>query len=130
MEEGQRGVKRRFEDLKCWQLAREYRKAIYKTTKSFPKDEIFGLTNQLRRAACSVTANIAEAYGRYGFQETIQFCIVARGSLNETLDQLYTALDEGYIGQGCFEELYSQGRLAELVLNGYIAHLRRKDGKK
>lgn len=119
-------MKRRFEELKCWQMAREYRKAIYKITKSFPKEERFGLTNQLRRAACSVTANIAEGYGRYGFQDTAHFCVTARGSLNETLDQLYAALDEDYINQKTFDALCEQGREAERVLNGYIAHLRRK----
>ena len=107
-------------------MAREYRKAIYTVTKSFPKEELFGLTNQIRRAACSVTANIAEGYGRYGFRDAAQFCVRARGSLNETLDQLYAALDEGYIKQATFESLYEQGREAERVLNGYIAHLRRK----
>ena len=107
-------------------MAREYRQAIYKVTKSFPKEELFGLTNQLRRAACSVTANIAEGYGRYGFQDAAAFCVRARGSLNETLDQLYVALDEGYISQTTFDALYEQGREAERVLNGYISHLRRK----
>jgi len=107
-------------------MAREYRKAIYAVTRKFPKDEQFGLTNQLRRAACSVTANIAEGYGRYSMQETAQFCVVSRGSLNETLDQLYVALDEGYIDQETFDALYEQGRAVEQVLNGYIAHLRRQ----
>jgi len=119
-------MKRRFEDLQCWQMARDYRKAIHKIARSFPKEELFGLTSQLRRAACSVTANIAEGYGRYGFQEAVQFCLVARGSLNESLDQLYVALDEGYMSQATFESLYEHGRQVERVLNGYIAHLRRQ----
>ena len=111
-------------------MAREYRRTIYKVTKSFRKEELFGLTNQLRRAACSVSANIAEGYGRYGFQDAAQFCVRARGSLNETLDQLYVALDERHINQKTFDELYEQGREAERVLNGYIAHLRRMGGRK
>ena len=110
-------------------MAREYRKDIYRITKSFPEDERFGLINQLRRAACSVTANIAEGYGRYGFHEAAQFCVVARASLNETLDQLYVALDEGYINKTTFELLYKQGREVERVLNGYITHLRSKAPK-
>lgn len=120
---------RGFEELKCWQLAREYRKAIYKVTKTFPGDELFGLTSQLRRAACSVTSNIAEGYGRYRFQDRAQFCIVARGSLNESLDHLYAALDENYISRETFEKLYKQGREVERVLNGYISHLRTKSGR-
>ena len=119
-------MKRRFEELKCWQMAREYRQAIYKATKPFPKEELFGLTNQIRRAACSVTANIAEGYGRFNLLDTAHFCVMARGSLNETLDQLYVALDEAYISQKTFDSLYEQGREAERVLNGYISHLRRK----
>jgi four helix bundle protein len=119
-------MKRRFEELRCWQMARKYRKAIYAVTRKFPKDELFGLTNQLRRAACSVTANIAEGYGRYSLQDTAQFCVIARGSLNETLDQLYVALDEGYIDQQTFDTLYEQARAVEQVVNGYIAHLRRQ----
>jgi len=119
-------MKRRFEELACWQMAREYRKVVYRITRQFPKEELFGLTNQLRRAACSITANIAESYGRYGYQDAAQFCIRARGSLNETLDQLYVALDEGYTDQATFDAAYEQGRGVERVLNGYIAHLRRK----
>lgn len=119
-------MKNRFEDLEAWKSAREFRKEIYRISKTFPKDELFALTNQIRRAACSITANIAEGYGRYSFQETIQFCIVARGSLNEVLDQLYVAIDEGYIDRDTFNSLYELGRKVEVILNGYIKFLREK----
>jgi four helix bundle protein len=118
--------KRRFEDLKCWQFGREYRKAVHRASRRFPKDEVFGVTAQVRRAACSVTANIAEGYGRYSLSEAAHFCTVARGSLNESLDQLYVALDEGYMDQGTFDALYTQGREVERILSGYISHLRRR----
>ena len=117
---------RGFENLECWRHAREFRRAIYEASRKFPGEETFGLTAQVRRAACSVTANIAEGYGRYSFPERIQFCIMARGSLNEVLDHLYVALDEGYIAPERFNLLYSQGRRAEKILNGYITHLRSK----
>ena len=66
-------------------------------TKKFPKEELYCLVSQIRRAAISVHSNVAEGYGRYNFQENIQFCRIARGSINEVLDQLYAALDEKYI---------------------------------
>jgi len=75
-----------FEDIKAWQLGRKFRKEIYDMTKKFPKEEMYILTPQIRRATISITANIAEGYGRYFFQESIQFCRMARGSINEVLD--------------------------------------------
>jgi four helix bundle protein len=90
---------------------------------------MYGLTAQIRDAAVSVTANIAEGYGRYHYLENIQLCRIARGSLNEVLDHLYTAVDEGYISQETFDELYAQGREVERVLNGYINYLKRQLAK-
>ena len=116
---------KRFEDLKAWQLAREFRKAVYKISKSFPKSEQYALAPQIRRAAISITANIAEGHGRYHFQENTQFCRISRGSINEVLDHLYAALDEKYINQQTFDKLYEQGREVEKVLNGYISYLQR-----
>ncbi len=113
-----------FEDVKAWQLAREYRKKLYEITKKFPVDEKYCLTNQLRRAAISIHANIAEGYGRYSYQENIQFCRMARGSLNETLDQLYVAIDENYINLDEFNDIYKQGRNVEMAINGYIGFLK------
>ena len=112
-----------FEDVKAWQLTREFRKNIYKISQKFPKDELYGLTSQIKRAVISISANIAEGYGRYSFQENIQFCRIARGSVNEVLDQLYTALDENYINQGEFDLLYQDGRNIEYAINGYIKFL-------
>lgn len=117
---------KRFEDLTVWQLARKFRHRIYQVTESWPKREMYGLTAQIRDAVVSVTANIAEGYGRYHYQENIQFCRISRGSVNEVLDHLYAALDEGYISQETFDELYPQGREVERVLNGYINYLKRQ----
>ncbi len=71
-----------FEDLDCWKKGTELRKVISSLIKKFPRDE-FSLKDQIRRASRSVTNNIAEGYGRFHFQETIQFCRQARGSLYE-----------------------------------------------
>ena len=118
-----------FEDIKAWQLARDFRRNIYKITKTFPREELYCLTSQIRRAVISISSNIAEGYGRYNFQENIQFCRIARGSLVEVLDQLYVALDEGYINQEKFNNLYNEGKSTERAVNGYIGFLREQQLK-
>ncbi|MBU0880122.1 MAG: four helix bundle protein [Patescibacteria group bacterium] len=121
--------KHSFEDVKAWQLAKNFRKNIYFVSKYFPKEELYCLTSQIRRAAISIHSNIAEGYGRYNFQENIQFCRIARGSINEVLDQLYVALDTDYITKEEFNNLYNEGREVELVINGYIGFLKRQKEK-
>ncbi len=88
---------RDFKDLEVWKLARELRGEIYKLTRSLPEIEKFGLATQMRRAAVSVTANLAEGFGRYGYQENVQFCRQARGSLFEIRDHLTSCSDQHYI---------------------------------
>ena len=121
--------KHNFEDVKAWQLARDFRIHIYDITKSFPRAELYCLILQIRKAAISVHSNIAEGYGRYNFQENIQFCRIARGSINEVLDQLYVALDEKYIGNDTFNNCYQEGRNVELAINGYIGFLKEQQIK-
>jgi four helix bundle protein len=121
--------KHSFEDVKDWQLAREFRKNVYGMTKGFPKEELYCLVSQIRRAAISVHSNVAEGYGRYNFQENIQFCRMARGSVNEVLDQLHAALDEKYIDEIIFNDLYVEGRNVEATINGYINFLKEQQIK-
>jgi len=86
------------------------------------------LVDQLLRASRSVTANIAEGYGRYHYQENIQFCRQARGSLYELIDHLSVALDEGYIDEDKFNRFRKEVLDSVKVLNGYIKYLQnRKD---
>ena len=113
-----------FEDLKAWQLARNLKKEIYAIITEFPKKEDYCLSSQIRDAAISITANIAEGGGRYHYQEEIQFCRIARGSINEVIDHLYTALDAEYITKEKFSDLYNKARETEKVLNGYLAYLK------
>ncbi len=122
--------KHSFEDVKAWQSAQDFRKNIYDATKFFPTEEKYCLTSQIRRAAISIHSNIAEGYGRYSFQENIQFCRIARGSLNETLDQLYVARDEKYIDNNKFTELYKKGRVVEIDINCYINFLKNQQSQK
>ncbi len=119
-----------FEGLKVWQLGRKFRRKIYEISRKFPREEIYCLVQQIRKAAISITANIAEGHGRYHYQENIQFCRVSIGSINEVLDHLYTALDERYISEKEFQQLYSQGREVEKVLNGYIGYLHKRLSEK
>ncbi|MBA3047526.1 four helix bundle protein [Patescibacteria group bacterium] len=118
-----------FEDVKAWQLARKFRKLIYNISNNFPKKENYCLTSQIRRAAISIHSNIAEGYGRYNFQENIQFCRIARGSLIEVLDQLYVALDENYISLDDFRNIYKEGKATEKAINGYIGFLKKQRNK-
>lgn len=116
----------RFEDLRVWQKAREFRKRTIDSVEKFPKIETYALGMQLRRASYSITANIAEGHGRFHFQENIQALRIARGSLNECIDHLYTALDQRYIDKMFFDEVYKIGRDLELMLNSFIAKLEKR----
>jgi four helix bundle protein len=112
--------------LEVYLLAKIYRKEVVITANSFPKEEKFLLTAQIKDSARSVTANIAEGYGRYHYQEAIQFCRIARGSLMETYDHLSSALDENYITEGRFTELKEKQEYLLQKINGYISYLKRR----
>ena len=111
---------RDFIDLNTWKMARALRASIYKVCKRFPKDELFGLTSQIRRAAISITANIAEGYGRFSYQENVQFCRQSRGSVYELRDHLTTAFDAGYISSEDYRALDEQAKNVLRMINGYI----------
>ena len=115
-----------FEKLEVYNLAREYRKKIYKLTYRLPKEEKYNLINQIRRAAVSLTNNIAEGHGRYHYQENIQFLRQSRGSLEELLDDLNICIDENYIDRNHIDEHKEEGYILIKKLNGYIKYLRSK----
>jgi four helix bundle protein len=119
-QEGTRIPIRDFKDLDVWKAARELRKEIYKVAKTLPEVEKFALASQLRRAATSVTANIAEGFGRYSYQENAQHCRQARGSLHEIRDHLTTCLDEGYLPKEEGNRLEKMALRVIQVLNGYL----------
>lgn len=101
-----------FEELEVWKFSRDFRKEISTVTKKFPKSEQYELTKQIKRSSRSVTANIAEGHGRYGFKDNTRFIRISAGSLKETLDHLYVALDEEYITAKEFEELKLKYKVA------------------
>ena len=94
-----------FEKLEVWQLAREFRKEIYIITKSFPSDERFGLTGQLRRSASSIGDNLAESSGKLSMKDKAHYTSIAFGSAMETLDHLIGSLDLSYIGEADYKSL-------------------------
>lgn len=110
----------KLEDLKVWQKARDFNKKIYDLTSTFPPIERTNLTIQLRRASSSVCANIAEGFGRYHFQESMQFYRTARGSLSEIKSHLFLSLDQGYLPKSELDKLFLNIDEIAKMLNGLI----------
>ena len=109
-----------FTDLDAWKQGHKLVLAIYKHTKIFPKEEIFGLTSQMRRAAVSITSNIAEGFSRYSYAEKKQFYAMSLGSLTEIQNQLLIAKDVEYISKNIFDELAAQTVIVSKLLNGLL----------
>jgi four helix bundle protein len=121
----------RFEDIKAWQEARVLAKMIYdavKSNKGFSNDYKF--RDQIQSAMVSVMSNIAEGFSRRTAKEFIQFLFIAKGSAAEVQSQLYIALDQGYISQQKFEELYSKSDEVARLTSGFIRYLLNKDKTK
>ncbi|MBI3343693.1 MAG: four helix bundle protein [Gammaproteobacteria bacterium] len=92
-------MRRKHHELLAWQEAIALVKEVYRATTDFPREEAYGLTNQIRRAAISVPSNIAEGAARTGDKEFLQFLSIARGSLSELETQVIIANELGYLGQ-------------------------------
>ena len=114
---------RTFEDLDCWKKITELRRKLTALAKGFPSEEKYRLTDQIVRAARSATANIAEGYGRFHYQENIQYCRHTRGSLHELIEHLIVANDEGYVTKDDPISLKCEIESCLAVLNGYIKYL-------
>jgi four helix bundle protein len=99
---------------------------MYRAAKRLPQEEKFGLTVQIRRAAVSLTNNIAEGHGRFHFLEQIKFMLQSRGSLEELLDDLNVCEDEAYLPIQDIESLRQEGWRVHKLINGYIRFLRRR----
>ena len=112
-----------FKDLLVWQVSRDMRKRVSHICEELPKEETYKLKDQMLRASRSVTANIAEGYGRFHFQENIQFCRQARGSLYELIDHLSCGFDEGYFKKTEVSELKQEATRVIKLVNGYIGYL-------
>jgi four helix bundle protein len=108
-----------------YRIAREFRKHIYNLIKQLPPSEKFCLNPQMRRAAVSITDNIAEGHGRWHYQENLRFCRIARGSVDEILDDLNVCLDENYADPQTIAPLKTEAYALIGRINGYMAYLRR-----
>lgn len=115
-----------FRDLDVWKRCREIRRNIWRLCKNFPSEERYRLTDQMIRASRSATACIAEGYGRYHYQENIQFCRQSRGSLFELIDHLDASLECGHINESEAENFFTEIKIAIRVLNGYIRYLKQR----
>jgi len=113
-------VIKHFTDLEAWKISHELVLMIYKTTQNFPRTETFGLTNQLRRAANSITANIAEGWGRYHFADKIKFFYQARGSNAEVQNFIILAKDLGYFDSDNYEQIMKKVFEGFKIINGLI----------
>ena len=119
-----------FTDLRIWQKAHELTLRIYKLTAKFPSEEKYGLVSQLRRAAVSVEANIAESHGRYHYADVVNFLLDSRASIFEVQDELMAARDVGYGEKREIENLIDEYLILAKQVNRYISFKRtRKEVK-
>lgn len=119
----------RFEDLQCWQRARELENTVYgiSTVGSFSKD--YSLKDQINRASGSIMDNIAEGFGRGGNKEFVHFLIISRASAFEVQSQLYRALDRKHLDAAQFKEVLEKTNQVISVISGFINYLRNSERK-
>ena len=103
-----------------WQKSIQMVTEVYSITKSFPKEELYGLVSQIRRSSVSIPSNIAEGYGRRSTNEYLRFLQIAIGSLYELQTQLEISLNLDYISKQSFEKVYEQTREIERMLSSLI----------
>jgi four helix bundle protein len=115
-----------FEELEAYKFAREFRKGMYRVTRHLPDFEKYEMASQIRRAALSLTNNIAEGHGRFHFLDQIKFMLQARGSLQELLDDLNACVDEAYLSGPEVAKLKQEGYHVLKLLNGYLRWLRQR----
>ncbi len=120
-------MKRKHHELQVWQEAIDLVKELYRITASFPKEEVYALTSQLRRAAVSVPSNIAEGAARNGDKEFLQFLYISRGSLSEVETQLVIAKELGYLEH--VQEIMGKIEKVYALLGGLIQSLRKRSEK-
>jgi len=111
--------------LDVWIESRKLANIIYNISKPFPKEETYGITNQTRRCAVSIPSNIAEGCGRQTAKDTIQFLHISRGSLYELETQCFIALDQKYIADEQFNQVFELIRSCKRLLNGFINYYKK-----
>jgi|SRR3989344_5778824 len=111
---------RTFHDLKVWQESHKLVIMIYKSTKSFPNEEMSGITNQLRRASISISSNISEGFGRRSIKDKIHFYTMALGSLNEVQNQVLISKDLNYLREKDWRDLEERIILISKMMSGLV----------
>ena len=114
-----------YTNLDVWKHSRELVKLVYLLTKSFPNEELYALTNQIRRSSVSIPSNIAEGIGRQSNKETIHFLYIAKGSLQELETQLYLSFDLDYISKIDLEDVLEKVISNKKLLNGFINYYKK-----
>ena len=119
-----------FEDLDVWKKARVLKNKVFELIKTFPREEKFRLSDQLIRSTRSIGSQIAEGHSRKTFPDKLRFCIIARGSLSETLNHFIDAFDCNYIDENILKSFKTEITELEKILNGYINYLQKNVGSK
>ena len=117
-------MKKEYTELEFWMYTRKLVNLIYEHSKAFPKEEIFGLTNQMRKSAVSIPSNIAEGLGRKSANEVIHFLHISRGSLYELETQCYLSFDQNYISESILNDVLKQILSCKKLLNGFINYFK------
>ncbi len=112
-----------FTELDCYKHGRELRKSISLLVSKFPKEEKYELASQIKRSSRSITANIAEGYGRYTYSDTRHFFIISRGSVTEPMEHLTTAFDEKFISEDILKSELDKCETVFKLINGFITYL-------
>jgi len=118
------------DDFELYNIARDFRKQVYTLIEKLPSRERHSLGTQMRKAIISITNNIAEGHGRWHYQENIQFCRIARGSVEEVIDDLNICLDQSYGEAAQNQKLKAQAYALIAKINGYISYLRKSSQEK
>ena len=114
----------RFEKLDAWREAVGFAEEVYDATRTFPREEQFGLMSQLRRAAVSISSNIAEGTGRASDTDFTRFVGIAYGSLMEAVSQLHVARRQGFVSDAAFQKLYAHAEKIARILSGLRSRLK------
>ncbi len=120
----------RFEDLDCWKEARVLVRKVYEATRDRAFQRDFQLAGQIQSAAASVMANITEGFTRRSDKEFVQFLFIAMSSAAEVQSHLYVALDQRYVDQAQFRDIYDQANKTAMIISGLVKYLRTKNGLK
>ena len=120
---------RDYTKIEAWKLADDLTVAVYQATKSFPREEIYGIISQIRRAACSVPANIVEGSSRESQKDYLHFLYIARGSLSETQYFVHLSRRLGYLPDADAKRLIGETRQTFACLHGLIRAVEKESGK-